>query len=69
MLTEDERLNTNKLVVGGLHKDDFEWASKQYKEYGYDLIAFVLDHDGYHWKAVYTKSTAPETSGDQPIES
>lgn len=50
-----KRKPLNKLVVGGLHKDDFEWASRQNEEEGYVLMAFLLDHDGYHWKAVYTK--------------
>jgi len=46
----------DKLVVGGLHTDDFEWASRQYEDIGYVLVAFVLDCDGYHWKAVYVKA-------------
>jgi hypothetical protein len=46
----------DKLVVGGLHTDDFEWASRQYEDIGYVLVAFVMDCDGYHWKAVYVKA-------------
>ena len=36
--------------------DDFAWASKEYEETGYVLVGFVLDVDGYHWKAVYVKA-------------
>jgi hypothetical protein len=50
-----KKKHSDKLVIGGLHKDDFEWASKQHEEIGYVLVAFLLDHDGYHWKAVYAK--------------
>lgn len=53
-------LNTGGFVVGGLHKDDFEWASGQYQDAGYVLICFVLDFDGYHWKAVYVKADLKE---------
>jgi hypothetical protein len=35
--------------------DDFAWASKEYEEAGYVLVGFVLDADGYHWKAVYVE--------------
>jgi len=52
-LKKEKRLET--LVVGGLHKDDFEWASSQYEEMGYAFVAFVIDFDGYHWKAIYVK--------------
>lgn len=45
----------DKLVVGGLHRDDFDWATTQYEDIGYVLVAFVLDRDCYHWKAVYVK--------------
>jgi hypothetical protein len=54
-LTKERQVNTERLVVGGLHKDDFEWAAQQYEELGYVLVAFVLDRDGYHWKALYVK--------------
>ena len=49
-----QRLDT--FTLGGLHMDDFAWASKEYEETGYVLIGFVLDVDGYHWKAVYVKA-------------
>ena len=48
-------LSMDRLVIGGLHRDDFEWAAKQYEDAGYVLIAFELDDDGYHWRAVYAK--------------
>lgn len=54
-MTKERQVNTERLVVGGLHKDDFEWAAQQYEELGYVLVAFVLDRDGYHWKALYVK--------------
>jgi hypothetical protein len=46
----------DRLVVSGLHKNDFEWACEQYKIAGYALICFGLDFDGYHWKAIYVKN-------------
>jgi hypothetical protein len=52
-LKKKKRLNT--LVIGGLHRDDFELALMQHEEIGYVLVAFLLDYDGYHWKAVYHK--------------
>ena len=56
MLTEKEHAKREWVVVGGLHKNDFEWADQQYEGLGYVLVAFVLDCDGYHWKAVYVKT-------------
>jgi len=50
----------DKLFVGGLHRDDFEWAAQQYEEVGYILVAFILDYDGYHWKAIYVKRSEGE---------
>lgn len=50
----------NGLVVGGLHEDDFEWAARRYEEVGYALVAFTLDSDGYHWKAIYVKDSEGE---------
>ncbi len=50
----------DRLVVGGLHKNDFEWACVQYQDAGYVLICFGLDFDGYHWKAVYVKTGIAE---------
>lgn len=44
------------IVVGGLHKDDYEWASRQYEALDYVFAGFVLDVDGYHWKAIYMKA-------------
>jgi hypothetical protein len=54
------RVILDTLMVGGLHKDHFEWAFEQYQEAGYVLICFGLDFDGYHWKAVYVKASAVE---------
>ena len=54
---------TDKLVVGGLHRDDFEWAAQRYEEIGYILTAFILDRDGYHWKAIYAKIGQGEPNG------
>jgi len=51
-----QKVATDKVVVGGLHKDDFEWACGQYENAGYVLVCFELDVDGYHWKAVYVKA-------------
>jgi hypothetical protein len=65
---DDERpavtaMLSNGLVVGGLHEDDLEWAAQQYEEIGYILIAFILDCDGYHWKAIYVKHSEGEPNG------
>ena len=54
-MSREQQMNVDKLVVGGLHRDDFGWAARQYEETGYVLAAFLLDRDGYHWKAVYAK--------------
>jgi hypothetical protein len=48
------------LVVGGLHMDDFEWASGLYEDAGYVLVCFEMDFDGYHWRAVYVKANLIE---------
>ena len=48
------------IFVGGLHRDDFEWASREYEDSSYVLVAFELDCDGYHWKATYTRIDPPE---------
>jgi hypothetical protein len=50
----------DKLVAGGLHSDDFEWASRRYDEIGYVLAAFILDCDGCHWEAIYVKHSQGE---------
>ena len=63
MLTKKERLNIDRLIVGGLHRDDFERAAQQYQEVGYVLVAFILDRDGYHWKAIYIKNSKGEVVG------
>ncbi len=44
------------IIVGGLHADDFEWAYRKHETLGYMLTGFVLDIDGYHWRAVYVKA-------------
>ena len=51
------------IFVGGLHKDDFEWASREYEGSDYVLVAFELDCDGYHWKATYVKTSMLEKGG------
>jgi hypothetical protein len=56
-------LETDRFVIGGLHRDDFGRASEQYEELGYVLVGFLLDVDGYHWKAVYAKAKCPESVG------
>lgn|GEM_PF-6182453 len=43
-------------VVGGLHADDFTQAATMYVASGYLLVGFLLDADGYHWKAIYVKA-------------
>jgi hypothetical protein len=48
--------SADRLFVGGLHMDDFEWACRQYGDTGYVLVCFELDVDAYHWKAVYVKA-------------
>ncbi len=55
-MTVDGKHKIDFLVLGGLHMDDFEWASRQYEAVGYVLVAFMMDCDGYHWKAVYVKA-------------
>ncbi len=47
---------TATFIVGGLHKGDFEWASREYEGSDYVLVAFELDCDGYHWRATYVKA-------------
>ena len=64
-------INSDRLVLGGLHQDDFEWAVEQYQGAGYVLICFRLDFDGYHWNAVYAKASAVEKllrEGDPPSD-
>ncbi|MCK4434750.1 hypothetical protein KAU92_04610, partial [Candidatus Bathyarchaeota archaeon] len=68
-MTKENRTNMDRLVVGGLHKDDFEWAAQQCEELGYVLVGFVLDCDGYHWKAVYVKLSNLENHGRRHIQS
>jgi len=52
------------IIVGGLHRDDFEWASREYEADGYVLVAFEVDCDGYHWRATYVKAGLLDT-GDR----
>jgi hypothetical protein len=40
-----------KLVIGGLHSDDFHAVKDDYEAQGWVLTAFELDEDRYHWKA------------------
>ena len=49
------RTAADKFMVGGLHRDDFEWASREYETNGYVLVEFELDCDGYHWRATYSR--------------
>jgi len=49
---------TATFIVGGLHKDGFEWACREFESIGYVLVAFEVDCDGYHWKATYAKADA-----------
>ena len=39
-------------TVGGLHKDDFSWASEN-EPSGYVFICFKREVDHYHWQAIY----------------
>ena len=55
-----QKVVTDKIVVGGLHRDDFEWACGQYESAGYVLASFELDIDGYHWRAVYAQADTLE---------
>jgi len=55
-LTVEDKSKIDVLIVGGLHMDDFEWASREYEVIGYVLIAFMMDCDAYHWKAIYVKA-------------
>jgi hypothetical protein len=43
-----------------LHRNDFIWASKQREEAGIIFCGFMLDVDGYHWKAIYAKADQTE---------
>ena len=49
--------------------DDFEWASNQYEKIGYVLVAYVLDFDGYRWKAIYAKADLIKNDGGGPSTS
>jgi hypothetical protein len=65
-----KRILFDRLVVSGLHKNDFEWACEQYQIAGYVLICFGLDFDGYHWKAIYVKTSVMEKLlGDRGVPS
>jgi hypothetical protein len=54
-MIKKKRPDAARFVIGGLHRDDFEWASTQYEDADYVLVCFELDVDGYHWRAVYVK--------------
>ena len=56
-------LETSRFVIGGLHRDDFDRVCQMYEELGYVLVGFLLDVDGYHWKAVYVKAKCCEGVG------
>jgi|GEM_PF-4480022 len=51
---------TETFILGGLHRDDFEWACQQCENADYVLVRFEMDSDGYHWKAVYAIAEALE---------
>jgi len=55
---------TDRFVIGGLHRNDFMWASKQREEACLVFCSFMLDVDGYHWKAIYDKTGQLE----KPVE-
>jgi hypothetical protein len=57
----------DRIVVGGLHKQDFDWASREHEEAGYVFVGFVLDFDGYHWKAVYLRANRLEKALEQDV--
>jgi hypothetical protein len=44
---------TGRFVIGGLHRGDFMWASKQREEACLVFYGFMLDVDGYHGRAIY----------------
>jgi hypothetical protein len=52
----EQKVNLDKLVIGGLHKGDFERASRLCKPEGYVLVSFELDVGSYHWNAVYVRA-------------
>jgi hypothetical protein len=56
-----KRLGLDRFVMGGLHRDDFVWASREWETDGYVLVAFELDCDGYHWRATYARIGPRET--------
>ncbi len=58
-MKRQERADLNRFVIGGLHTDDFDSIRRQYEAEGYVLVAFLLDCDGYHWRAVYAKADKP----------
>jgi hypothetical protein len=62
-MNKTKPLKTDRLVIGGLHRDDFDRVSQMYEKLGYILVGFLLDVDGYHWKAVYAKAKCFESVG------
>lgn len=60
-------LDSGTFTIGGLHMDDFQWASNQYEKIGYVLVAYVLDFDGYHWKAIYAKADLMKNDGGRTL--
>ena len=59
-MSRRKQLCASTILIGGLHRGDFDWASREYEKLGYVLVGFVLDCDGYHWKAVYVKADVLE---------
>lgn len=53
----EDKPKIKTMVHGGLHLEDFEWAVRHYESIGYVLVAFVLDFDRYHWRAVFLDAT------------
>jgi hypothetical protein len=38
---------TDRIAIGGLHRNDFMWASKQREKAGLVFCGFMLDVDGF----------------------
>jgi len=47
-----------KLVIGGLHSDDFQSIKDEYEREGWVLVAFELETDHYHWRAKFIQNEA-----------
>jgi hypothetical protein len=56
---------TDRIVIGGLHRNDFMWVSNQCEEADLVFCGFMLDVDGYHWKAIYVKADQLEKTVEE----